>query len=133
MNFFFGLQISLGVSDQGFCVNLSEQLGAYFHGKEYGKIQTIYCGVICVSEEFVPFFPVRPLKILRKEPAIEFEYSLDFERFKLMNQDERKKYIVHEYLHGLETIVMTKKIKGFDLPRLLVDLHLFFAESQLKK
>ncbi len=44
-------------------------------------MEKIYIGVICVSKDFEPFFMVRPLKILRKEPAVEYELKLEFDLF----------------------------------------------------
>ena len=60
--------------------SLTNFLNENFAKKEYSlKINKIYVGFICVSKGFEPYFKARPLKVLKEEPAIEYEIKLNFE------------------------------------------------------
>ena len=105
---------------------LNESLNDYFKNRKYGdKINKIYTGVICVSLGFEPFFPVRPLKLLRKEPAIEYEIKIDFTEFK-NSKEKGVELFFHAFFNETLKIVSTKSIKGFDFEKFKVDFELWF-------
>ncbi|WP_177733505.1 hypothetical protein [Flavobacterium inviolabile] len=52
---------------------LNNNFSNFFTQKKYSlDVNKIYINIICVSKEFEPFFKVRPLKILKKEAAVEY-------------------------------------------------------------
>ncbi|PXY43472.1 hypothetical protein [Flavobacterium hydrophilum] len=84
MKFSIGSQFSREFTfEDSLIVNdLEDTLNKCLHGKKYNSvIEKIYIGIICVSKDFEPFFMSRPLKILRKEPAVEYELKLQFDLF----------------------------------------------------
>lgn len=110
--------------------SFEDELNTYFNKKKYGeKILKIYVGIICVSKGFEPFFTVRPLKILRKEPSLEYEFKLDFNEFINSDKEKRDKILSFEFLKKSKEILSTKKIKGFDTEKFVNDLELFFKEN----
>ncbi len=105
---------------------LEDKLNLFFEGRSYGeKIQKIYAGFICVSEVFESFAVVRPPRILRKEPALEIEYKLDFHTYRKMNDEERQEYALEEFIKAMEKFVETKKVKDFDGYEFIKDLKVF--------
>lgn len=129
MEFSIGMQVSREITfeDSKVVDVLNESLNNYFKNKEYGdKIKKIYIGVICVSIGFEPFLPIRPLKIIRKEPAIEYEIKIDFIEFKDRKKDKRLELLFNTFFNETLKIVPTKNIKGFDLEKFKVDLELWF-------
>ncbi len=105
---------------------LEDKLNLFFEERNYGeKIQKIYAGFICVSEVFESFAVVRPPRILRKEPALEIEYKLDFHTYRKMNDEERQEYALEEFIKAMEKFVETKKVKDFDGYEFIKDLKVF--------
>ncbi|TAF94881.1 MAG: hypothetical protein EAZ46_09090 [Runella sp.] len=135
MNFIVGGDFSHELSHRRYreAVDIIErELDTFFELKEYGeRIMKIYCGVICGSKEFEQFLSVRPAKLLRKEPALEFEFKLDFQTYKAMNDEERLKYIASEYFKNLKDIFANKPIKGFDSELFIQDLEAFLTAEKL--
>ena len=125
MNFSIGAQFSreFTFDDSSIILDFEDDLNDFFKIKEYdSKIKKIYVGIICVSEEFEPFFYVRPLKILLKEPAIEYELKLDFKQFLNADGKERITILKHEFLLKSEEILNDEKLKKFNIELFLDDL-----------
>lgn len=132
MKLTFGCEISAGVPFPFFTSNLEDRIDLIFQKKYYGNsILKIYSGFVCVSETFELLHPIRPAKLLRKESALEFEYKLDFETYKNMNDEQRLKYVATEYLKNVKEIFIIKKIKDFDSQHFIDDLELFFRNENL--
>lgn len=107
--------------------NLTKELNIFFKEKEYGeRIKKIYVGVICVSKGFEPFFPVRPLKVLKGQPALEFEIQLDFETFKQSDENKRKSLLIDMFLKMTKVYLTEKSIKGFEQEVFINDLENYF-------
>lgn len=126
MEFSIGTQFSREFSFEDTLVadDLKKRLNHYFTEKKYdAKIQKIYCSFICVSKGFEPFFMVRPLKIYRIEPAIEYEIKLEFELFFKSNYEERSKILSNEFLKQSREILNDKKMKNFNVEEFLNDLE----------
>lgn len=126
MEFSIGTQFSREFSFEDTLIadDLKNTLNKYFDEKKYdAKIQKIYCSFICVSKGFEPFFMVRPLKIYRTEPAIEYEIKIEFELFFKSNNEERSKILSSEFLKQSEEILNDKKMKNFDVKEFLSDLE----------
>jgi hypothetical protein len=131
MKLTIGSEISKGIPFPFYIENLEDSLTAFFNSKQYGVIETIYSGFICVSKEYEVLHPVRPLKLLRKEPALVFEYKLDFDTYKNMNDEQREKYVATEYFKTLKEVLAKKKIKDFDANLFLSDLEQCLKSHQL--
>lgn len=129
MKFSIGSQFSREFTQiEGNITNqLGDELNIFFQDKSYGdKVVKIYISVVCVSKGFEPFFPIRPLKVLRKEPAIEYEFKLDFKTFKSSDDNERRKILVDKLVSETKENLMRKTIKGFDKEDFIQDLEKFF-------
>lgn len=132
MNFSIGTQFSREFSFEETLVvsDLCDNLNDCLVGKKYNsKIDKIYIGIICVSKGFEPFFMARPLKILRNEPAIEYEFKLEFETFFKANTEERIKILNDEFLTQSKEILSDKKMKKFDLDGFLSDIKECFNKK----
>jgi hypothetical protein len=126
MEFSIGTQFSREFSFEDTLIadDLKNTLNKYFAEKKYDvKTQKIYCSFICVSKGFEPFFMVRPLKIYRTEPAIEYEIKIEFESFFKSSIEERIKILHHEFLSQTKIILDDKKMKNFDVKEFLNDLE----------
>jgi len=133
MEFYIGSQFSkeFTFEESRIVKKIEEELNTFFKIKNYGdRVKIIVTGVICVSKGFESFFMVRPAKVLRKEPAIEFEIKLDFESFKAMNDSNRKVTVIKEYFKSLKEFVESKTIKGFEKDIFIQDLENFFKEQK---
>jgi hypothetical protein len=125
MEFNIGTQFSREFSFEDTLIanDLKNTLNKYFSEKKYDtKVQKIYCSFICVSKGFEPFFMVRPLKIYRTEPAIEYEIKIEFEPFFKSNTEETVKMLYHEFLSQTKITLDDKKMKTFDVNEFLIDL-----------
>ncbi|AYQ30991.1 Imm44 family immunity protein [Runella sp. SP2] len=132
MRLTFGSEISNGIPFPFFTTDLEDLINITFQSKKYGdNILTIYSGFICVSKEYEFLHPIRKPKLLRKEAALEFEYKLDFEIYKNMNDEQRKKYVATEYFENLKGVFEKKKIKDFDSESFLKDLEILLKEQGL--
>jgi Immunity protein 44 len=130
MNIVISAEISDGISFPMMLNEIEDKMNYFFMDKNYGEsIQKIYAGFICVSQDYQAFAVIRPAKILRKEPALEFEYKLDFQVYKAMNDGEREKYILEEYLKNLKEILVSKKVKAFDYEFFITDLEIFLKKE----
>ena len=106
--------------------HLEDQLNLFFNERFYGdSIQKIYTGAICVSKEFEEFSVVRKPKFLRKEPALEIEYKLDFQTYKQMGNDQRLDYNLLTFLEKVIELTNNPKIKDFNLNLFVKDLKDF--------
>lgn len=126
MEFSIGTQFSREFSFEETIIadDLKNTLNKYFAEKKYdAKTQKIYSSFICVSKGFEPFFMVRPLKIYRTEPAIEYEIKIEFEPFFKSNTEERVKILKHEFLSQSKVILDDKKMKTFDVKEFINDLE----------
>ncbi|MBS7252451.1 hypothetical protein [Flavobacterium branchiicola] len=126
MEFSIGTQFSREFSFEDTLIadDLKNTLNKYFDEKKYdAKTQKIYCSFICVSKGFEPFFMVRPLKIYRTEPAIEYEIKIEFEPFFKSNNEERSKILSSEFLKWSKEILNDKKMKNFDVEEFVSDLE----------
>jgi len=136
MEFSIGSQFSREFSfeEGNITFKLAEELNVFFKGKDYGKrIEKIYTSVICVSQGFEPFFPIRPLKVMKKKPALEYEIKLDFETFKSSNEEQRKSLLVNEFFKMTKEYLMEKTIKGFEKEQFINDLENYFKEHSYLK
>jgi hypothetical protein len=108
---------------------LEEVLNSAVRQKVYHKrITKVYCSFICVSKGFEPFFMVRPLKILRNEPAIEYEIKLDFDVFYNANDEERLKILKHEFISKSKIILDNKRLKDFKIDPFILDIENVFIK-----
>lgn len=126
MEFSIGSQFSREISFEESRVvdDLGKQINACISNKEYhALIKKVYVGVICVSAGFEPFFMARPLKILRKEPAIEYELKLDFETFFNAQKEERVAILRNEFLNQSKEILNNTKLKNFKFEEFFQDLE----------
>lgn len=126
MEFGIGSQFSREFnSEHGLIINeLESTLNKCLHEKKYNsEIEKVYIGIICVSKGFDPFFMVRPLKILRKKPAIEYELKLEFDTFFKANIEQRIKILQDEFLIQSKEILSNKKIKKFAVCDFLNDVE----------
>lgn len=132
MKFSIGLQFSREFSHEDRLIvnDLTDTLNTCLTEKKYNsEIDKIYIGIICVSKGFEPFFMARPLKILRNEPAIEYEFKLEFETFFKANTEERIKILNDEFLTQSKEILSDKKMKKFDLNGFLSDIKECFNKK----
>ncbi len=129
MTFFITSETSYEVGTLN-TIDLEEKLQEYFESKHYGeaivKISTI---VICVSEKFNALHPIRSPKISKNK--LSFEFKLNFEKYKVMVDEERKKCISIEYFNNLKEILINKKVKNFDSSTFLKDLETFLKNEEL--
>jgi hypothetical protein len=133
MEFSIGCQFSREFSfeESRITFKLANELNLFFKEKNYGeRIEKIYTGTICVSKSFEPFFPVRPLKVMKKEAALEYEIKLDFETFKSADEQKRKLLLVNEFFKKTKEYLTAKTINGFDKGKFIDDLEIFFKEKK---
>lgn len=127
MEFNIGVQFSreFSFTETSFLVDsLTQKLNECFLEKEYSsKIKKVYISFLCVSKGFEPYFMPRPLKILKKDLAMEYEIKLDYETVFKSNQDTRVKILYYEFLNQSKTILNDKKLIGFETQRFLEDLE----------
>ncbi|MEO6176837.1 MAG: hypothetical protein ABIP27_16920 [Flavobacterium circumlabens] len=103
--------------------DLTDTLNGCISEKKYNsEIEKIYIAVLCVSKGFEPFFKARPLKILRNEPAIEYEIKLEFETFFKANKEEKITILNNEFLNQSKEILSDKKVKKFDTDAFINDI-----------
>lgn len=132
MEFSIGTQFSREFSqeDSNIVKELSAAMNDSFREKDYGSsICKIYIGVICVSQGFEAFFNVRPPKLYRKEPALEFEVKLNFEEFRGVGKDDRFQLLSSEILKTAESVFENKKVKEFKSQMFIDDLKNFFENK----
>ena len=111
--------------------NLEDQINYFFDERFYGhSIQKIYTCAICVSKEFDEFCIVRKPKFLRKEPALEIEYKLDFQLYKQMENDQRLNYNLIIFLEKILELRNNSKIKDFDINLFVTDLKDFIERRE---
>ncbi|MGC1632946.1 MAG: Imm44 family immunity protein [Gelidibacter sp.] len=136
MEFSIGSQFSREFSfeESRITHKLTEELNLFFKDKDYGeRIKKIYVGVVCVSKGFEPFFPIRPFKVMRNEPTLEYEIKLDFETFKSADEDSRKLLLVDEFFKKTKEYLMEKTIKGFEKEKFIDDLERYFKKHNYLK
>lgn len=133
MKFSIGPQFSreFSLEDRMIIIDyLNDTLNKFLSEKKYNtEVEKIYIGVICVSKGFEPFFMARPLKVLKTEPAIEYEITLEFELFFKANTEDRKKILHNEFLSQSKEILKNKKMKKFDLMQFLDDVAGCFKDN----
>lgn len=129
MEFSIGAQFSRELNNDRLLVDkLNELLNNNLKTKVYHKeITKIYCSFICVSKGFEPFFMPRPLKIYKKEPAIEYEIKLDFDLFFKANAQERFDILKGEFIKNSKEILGDKRLKGFKLSEFISDVEKCFG------
>lgn len=105
---------------------LNDDINLFFKERDYcSNLNKVYISIICVSKGFEPFFMPRPLKILRKEPAIEYELKVDFDIVFESSTEERIAIVYSELLRQSKEIMNSKKIKNFKTNEFLNDLEMF--------
>lgn len=132
MEFSIGAQFSREFrhEDSNIVRELSEAMNNSFKEKDYGSsICKIYIGVICVSQGFEAFFNVRPPKLYRNEPALEFELKLNFEEYKELDKDDRLKLLSSEILKTAVFVFENKRIKEFEKQNFIDDLKSCFESK----
>lgn len=136
MEFYIGSQFSREFSfeESRITHNLAEELNVFFNKKDYGeRVKNITAGIICVSKGFEPFFPIRPLKILKKSPTITYEVKLDFETFRSLGEQDRKSFLIDEFFKITKIYLTEKIIKGFEQELFIDDLESYFkAQGYLR-
>lgn len=136
MEFSIGTQFSKEFSFEETLIvdSVRDQLNNCLAGKKYNsEIEKIYIGIICVSKAFEPFFMARPLKIIKKEPAIEYEIKLEFDTFYKGNVEERIKILTDEFLTQSKVILNDKKMKKFDTDSFFNDIKECLIENKFIK
>jgi len=86
------------------------------------EINKIYVDFICVSKEFDAFISIKPLKVNKKECAIEYEIKLDFETLYNSIDADLIKNISTALLDQSKEIFKNKKIKDFESQIYINDL-----------
>jgi hypothetical protein len=105
--------------------SLTKILNESFAKKEYSlKVKKIYVGFICVSKGFEPYFMARPLKILKKKLAIEYEIKLDFEEVFKSNTENKIRILYNELINQSRIILNDKKLVDFKVQDFLDDLEI---------
>lgn len=128
MEFSIGMQVSREFAFEETKITnvLNESLNKFFVEKDYGiKIKKIYSDFICVSKAFELVVPVRPLKILKNEAAIEYEIKIDFSEFKNSNEEKRTEILFSAFFNETLKLLSAKKIKDFDLEKFKIDIELW--------
>jgi|SRR5690606_16707558 len=129
MEFSIGMQVSREFAFEETKITnvLNESLNKFFVEKDYGiKIKKIYSDFICVSKAFELVVPVRPLKILKNEAAIEYEIKIDFSEFKNSNEEKRTEILFSAFFNETLKLLSAKKIKDFDLEKFKIDIELWY-------
>src|SRR5690606_9364745 len=130
MEFSIGAQFSreFKFEETSIVNSLEKDLNKYLKVNIYAvKIKKIYCSFICVSKGFEPFFMPSPLKIYKKEPAIEYEIKLDFDLFFKANTKERFDILKEEFIKNSKEILGDKRLKGFKLSEFISDVEKCFG------
>lgn len=105
---------------------LNDSFNSFFKERDYGSdVKKTYIGILCVSKGFEPFFIPKPLKVLKKDFAIEYELKVDFETIFKSNIEERIEILYSELLNQSKEIINSKKIKNFDSDKFLNDFEKF--------
>lgn len=128
MKFSIGSQFSREFSfdESSITLTLTDELNGFFEDKFYGdRITMIYIAVICVSKKFEPFFKVRPIKLYRSEPSLEYGLKLVFDIFKAADEQERRRILLVKILEMTKLQLRSKTIKGFEKERFINDLEAF--------
>ena len=129
MEFSIGSQFSreFNFSETQITNHLEESLKSFFINKDYGsKVKKIYSDFICVSKDFESVVPVRPLKVLKNEPAIEYEIKIDFVEFKDGNAERRYMILIEAFFKKTILLLSNKKIKDFDFENFKNDLEKWY-------
>ncbi|QMU63620.1 MAG: hypothetical protein GKR88_04530 [Flavobacteriaceae bacterium] len=132
MEFYIGAQFSREFTHEESRIThkLADELNLFFKDKDYGdRVKQVTIGVICVSKGFEPFFPIRPLKVMKKEPTITYELKLDFEIFKSSDETKRKEILCTEFLKATKEVLAGRTINGFDKEAFIKDLEDYFKET----
>ncbi|PWK15755.1 hypothetical protein LV89_04965 [Arcicella aurantiaca] len=112
-------------------VEFEDELNSFFLEKNYGdSITHISTIIICVSDKFEQFHPVRKARLAKDRAKLGFEYKLDFNTYQTMDKEQQIKYIENEYLKSIKEIFENKKIKNFDDKTFLCDLDSFLNKEE---
>jgi len=116
MIFSIGAQFSREISAYVYLASTIEQLlnDALVDKSYHTRIQKIYCSFLCVSKDFEPFFVLRPLRIYRKEDAIEYEIKIDFNTFVNANEDEKLEILKNAFIERTNEVFAGNKLKDFN-------------------
>lgn len=93
----------------------------FFFEKEYGPISDLYIGVVCVSEKFEPFFPIRPIRMV-KGNILEYEIKLDFDIFRSKDLEHQLAYTKDILILSTKEIFAETTLKDFDSSQFVNDL-----------
>lgn len=127
MEFSIGMQVSREFSFEETQITngLSDSLNSFFLNKDYG-INKIYSDFICVSKPFEAVMPIRPLKVLKNNSAIEYETKVDFEEFKKSSAERRYIILVNIFFDETIRLLSNKKIKNFDFEKFKTDFERWY-------
>jgi hypothetical protein len=127
MEFSIGLQFSREFTIQEILLlrnNINNKVNAHFKDKNYGfDFEEIYVSIICVSKEFEPLFMPRPLKILKKRFAIEFEIKVDFITFFTANFEDRDEMLINKFQQETLRIFNDSNVINFGTTAFINDLN----------
>lgn len=111
-------------------VEFEDKLNSFFYEKNYGNsIRHISTIIICVSDKFELLHPIRKARMAKESAKLSFEYKLEFNTFKAMNEEQQVKYIATEYLENIKKILENKRVKEFDYKAFLYDLDFFLKRT----
>lgn len=116
MKFSIGAQFSREISAYNYLASTINKLlnDALVDKSYHTRIQKIYCGFLCVSKDFEPFFVPRPLRIYKKEDAIEYEIKIDFNIFINANEDEKLEILKNAFIERTNEVFAGNKLKDFN-------------------
>ncbi len=122
MTFFITSESSYEITDIR-TVEFEDELNSFFYEKNYGNsISHISTIIICVSEKFDSFHPIRKSRVVKERAKLSFEYKLDFNTYKTMDKEQRIRYIETEYLKNIKELLENKRLEDFDYKTFLYDL-----------
>lgn len=128
MEFSIGMQVSREISFEETKItnDLNESLNSFFLNKEDYGIKKIYSDFICVSKNFEAVVPIRPLKVLKKDLALEYEIKVNFEEFKKNSFEKRYIILVDVFFNETIRLLSNKKIKDFDFEKFKIDFEKWY-------
>jgi hypothetical protein len=132
MEFSFHPQFSYEISVMESPINhISDVLNEKLATLEDEALSIIYVGPLCVSENFLPFFKPKRSKYNHLERSFEFEFSLDFLKYSVLDYKKRQVYIGSEFLRTLTKELARRSIQGFDHKSFLFQVKEVMKNNEL--
>lgn len=104
---------------------VSDELEIFFAKQGYGSsVKMFVIGIVCMDDEFEPFYPVGPPKYSKKHKEFEYSLKLDYEAFLNADTNQAKKILGTAIFNSVKAIEGSK-IGDFDLPRFEENLQSF--------